>query len=144
MYALGGRPCAVSTKSRLLPWPACFQHDFGIRKMFVFRNKDEEYEEKIHRCKKQTESELKRMQEEAESGAGRHARRKLRQAVLASGDFRRRKHGKEKPRSAGTEAVREVPETERRPAGSEAMRGRLREIGSWASRSAANPYISEI
>ena len=26
----------------------------------------------------------------------------------------------------------------------QAMRGRLREIGSWASRSAANPYISEI
>lgn len=91
-----------------------FQHDFGIRKMFVFRNKDEEYEEKIHEMQKQTESELKRMQEEAERAA-----RAAKAAEIASGGFASGASGGGNGKTAvgWNGGGREVPETERRPAG---------------------------
>ena len=82
VYALGEQTVRSLNEIAAPAMAGMFQHDFGIRKMFVFRNKDEEYEEKIHEMQKQTESELKRMQEEAERAA-----RAAKAAEIASGGF---------------------------------------------------------
>lgn len=66
VHALGEQTVRSLNEIAAPAMAGMFQHDFGIRKMFVFRNKDEEYEEKIHEMEKQTESELKRIKEEAE------------------------------------------------------------------------------
>ena len=48
VYALGEQTVRSLNEIAAPAMAGMFQHDFGIRKMFVFRNKDEEYEEKIH------------------------------------------------------------------------------------------------
>ncbi len=62
-----------------------FLHDFGIRKMFVFRNREEEYEEKLHAMQIQTENELRRMNEETKR-AGK-AVRMAKETEMAAGGF---------------------------------------------------------
>ena len=69
LYALGEQTVRSLNEIAAPAMSRMFQHDFGIRKMFVFRNKDEEYEEKIREMQDQTESELLRMQQEAERAA---------------------------------------------------------------------------
>ena len=44
-------------------------HDFGMQRVFVFRNKDEKYEEKIREMRSQTEKELKRVNAETDRAA---------------------------------------------------------------------------
>ena len=69
VYALGEQTVRSLNEVAAPAMSRMLEHDFGIRKMFVFRNKDEAYEEKIREMRSQTESELKRVQEEAERAA---------------------------------------------------------------------------
>ena len=69
IYALGEETVRSLNRTAAPAMNGMLAHDFGIQKMFVFRNKDEKYEEKIRIMRDQTKDELRRVSEETQRAA---------------------------------------------------------------------------
>ena len=69
IHALGEETVRSLNRTAAPAMSRMLAHDFGMQRVFVFRNKDEKYEEKIREMRSQTEKELKRVNAETDRAA---------------------------------------------------------------------------
>ena len=82
IHALGEETVRSLNRTAAPAMSRMLAHDFGMQRVFVFRNKDEKYEEKIREMRSQTENELKRVNAETDRAAAMAA-----QAAKAAGSI---------------------------------------------------------
>ncbi len=69
VYALGEQTVKNLNLKASPAMQSMIKHDFGIECMILFRNKQEEYAERVNALQRQTEEELKRLNDEASKAA---------------------------------------------------------------------------
>ena len=93
IHALGEETVRSLNRTAAPAMSRMLAHDFGMQRVFVFRNKDEKYEEKIREMRSQTEKELKRVNAEtdraAAMAAGEHIGRCERRNGIGRGSRKR-------------------------------------------------------